>query len=387
MKKLVLLSFIIASFSLSAQVKETRSTQDKAKLKDGIDPFISYVSIAAANVSGGIEHANSYAGQLYTGIKLDFEKILGWRGTHGKISMINRHGKGLMNEVGSVFEPLNVVGGQNTFLYDLSIEKHFGNQFSVKIGRTTSVDDFSVSKLYFFSLNNTVNGVIRALLLDGLTTTFPFPTWGTRFKYKPNSKHQFQLGAYQLSKTVFDDTKHGLDFSFRSSDDLSVFFQYDWFGKIANRKTRVYLGANQVFGNLDNFDNNISEYFLRLYGHIDVDLTDNLNSFLTMAYSPHGGIAKLPFQSSLGFNWKGLVKSRVKDRVLFFATIGDFSNEWAALQGNDTLLPEVVLELGYRFQITDYFALQPALQYDLRPGGLNTTDNAVIPGVLIDANF
>ncbi len=387
MKKLILLSFVFASLSIIAQEKKTENTQDRAKLFNGIDPFFSYASIAATNASGGLEQKSRYAGQLYTGLKFDFEKILGWKGTRAKVSMINRHGKGLMNEVGSVFEPLNLVGGQNTFLYDLNIEKDFGDHFSLKAGRTTSVDDFSVSKLYFYSLNNTVNGVIRALLLDGLTTTFPFPTWGARLKYKPNSKHQLQLGVYQLSKTVFDDTQHGLNFAFRSSDDLSVFFQYDIFGKIADCKTRVYVGANQVFGNLTNFNNSLSEYFLRLYGHIDIDLTDGLNSFLTMAYSPHGGIAKLPFQSSLGLNWKGLVKSRVEDRILFFATVGTFSNEWATLLDEDTLLPEVVLELGYRFQITNNFVLQPAIQYDISPGGSNTIDNAIIPGIWIEANF
>ena len=125
---------------------------------------------------------------------------------------------------------------------------------SLKVGRTTTADDFTASPLYYYSLNNTVNGVIRTLLLDGLMTTFPFPTWGTRLKYKPNTKYQFQLGAYQLGKNVFDDTQHGLDFAFRSSDNLSVFLQHDWFGKIADRNARVYVGTHQAFGNFDNFN-------------------------------------------------------------------------------------------------------------------------------------
>ena len=387
MKKLVLFYIVFSSFNLLAQVQETDSTLPSVRLNSGIDPFISYVSIAASNVSGGLDQSSRYAGQLYAGLNFDLENIWGWQGTRAKISIANRHGSGLMNEVGTVFEPLNVVGGQNTFLYDLSIEKDFGNHFSFKAGRTTAADDFSGSKLYFYSLNNTVNGVIRALLLDGLMSTFPFPTWGARFKYKPSSKHQFQLGAYQLGRGIFDDTKHGLDFSFRSSDNLSVFFQYDWFGKIADRNARVYLGTHQAFGTFATFDSGDgSDYFLRFYGHVDVALNDGLRSFLTMSYSPHGEVAKVPFQSSLGLNWKGLVKSRANDSVLFFATVGSFSDEWAILNGN-TLSAEIVLELGYRFQVTDFFALQPALQYDIRPGGSGSIDNAIIPGVLIEANL
>lgn len=386
MKTFISLFFALFSCILMAQVQEKDSIQSAVLLNNGIDPFFSYASIAASNVSGGIDQASNYAGQFYTGINLDLNKILGWKNMRAKISMINRHGSGLEKEVGSVFEPLNIVGGQNTFLYDLSIEKDFGDKISLKLGRTTSVDDFSASKLYFYALNNTVNGVIRALLLDGLTTTFPFATWGTRLKYKPDSKHQLQLGVYQLSKTVFNDEKHGLDFAFRSSDDLSVFFQYDWFGEIAGCDSRIYVGANQVFGEIPNFDNNISEYFLRLYGHIDVKLIDNLSSFLTLSYSNHGEIAKVPFQSSLGLNWKGAIKSREEDRLLFFATIGTFSDEWSRLQGSE-LSPEVILELGYRFQITDYFVFQPALQYDINPGGSGVIKTAIIPGVWIEANF
>lgn len=387
MKKLILLSLILSLFTLQVQAQQGDSLTAGVLLNNEINPFISYVSIAASNVSGGISPASRYAGQLYVGLKLDLEKMLGWKGTRAKVSMINRHGSGLMNEVGSVFEPLNVVGGQNTFLYDLSIEKDFGDRFSLKAGRTTSADDFSGSPLYFYSLNNTINGVIRALLLDGLMSTFPFPTWGTRLKYKPSSKHQFQLGAYQLGKGIFDDTKHGLDFAFRRSDDLSIFFQYDWFGKVADRNARVYLGMHQAFGTFSTFDsNNQSDHFMRLYGHVDVELINNLSSFLTIAYSPHGAVAKLPFQSSLGLNWKGVIKSRANDRILFFATVGSFSDEWAHLQGNE-LSSEMVLELGYRFQLRNYLGLQPSMQYDIRPGGSGIIDNAVIPGALIEANF
>lgn len=367
--------------------QETDSLHGGVSKSKSIDPFISFVSIAASNVSGGLDHTSEYAGQLYAGLNLDFEKILGWKGTRGKISMINRHGSGLETSVGSVFEPLNMVGGQNTFLYDLSIEKDFGKQISFKVGRTTAADDFSGSTLYYYALNNTVNGVIRTLLLDGVMSTFPFATWGARLKYKPNSKHQFQLGAYQMGQGIFDDTKHGLDFSFRSSDNLSVFFQYDWFGEIANRNARLYLGFNQVFGTLNNFNPaNKSDYFIRLYGHFNVELIEDLTSFLTMSYSPHGEIGKVPFQSSFGLNWKGLFQSRAEDRILFFATVGSFSNEWATLQGNE-LSQEIVLELGYRLQIKDYFAVQPALQYDIKPGGSGLIKNAFIPGILIESSF
>ncbi len=377
-----------ATLIVEESAKPTTDELNQSKwLNEGIVPFFSFAAIAAANVSGGLEQKGSYSGQLYAGINFDFEKIWGWKGTRAKLSMINRHGSGLSNSVGSVFEPLTLVGGQSTFLYDLSIEKDFGKQLSLKAGRTTTSDDFTMSTLYYYSLNNTVNGVIRALLLDGLMTTFPFPTWGTRLKYKPTAKHQFQLAAYQLGERVFDISHHGLDFAFRSSDDLSVFFQYDWLGEIAGRNARVYLGTHQAFGSFDTFDSdNSSNHFTRYYGHLDVELKEGLSSFLTMAYSNHGEIAKVPFQSSFGLNWKGFSKKRADDRLLFFATVGTFSEEWANLQEQE-LTSEIVLEMGYRFQIAKHFVVQPAVQYDIKPGGSGLIKNAIIPGVWIETNF
>jgi porin len=218
-------------------------------------------------------------------------------------------------------------------------------------------------------------------------STFPFATWGARLKYKPSSKHQFQLGTYQMGKNIFDDTKHGLDFSFKNSDNLSVFIQYDWFGKITNRNARFYLGINKVMGRFPNFNTiNDSNNFIRFYGHVDVEFIENITSFATISYSPQGELAKVPFQSSIGINWKGPIQSRTKDRLLFFATIGSFSNEWSDLQ-KKKLSSEIVLELGYRFQMKQYFSIQPALQYDIRPGGSGTINNAFIPSVMIETNF
>ena len=129
MKKISLLFLILCSI---AQAQEKEEVQFEIDRKHGIDPFVSFVSIGASNVLGGISQSSKYAGVLYLGLNFDLENILGWNGTRAKLSMINRHGKRLSNEVGSVFEPLNVVGGQSTFLYDISLEKDFGKHITLK---------------------------------------------------------------------------------------------------------------------------------------------------------------------------------------------------------------------------------------------------------------
>ena len=130
-------------------------------IENGIDPFLFYAAIAGSNVSGGLDQASAYGGQIYAGFKFDFERILGWKGTRAKVSMINRHGNGLIDQVGSIYNPVTVVGGQTTFFYDLSVEKDFGDKISWKVGRVGAADDFSSSTLYKYSLSNAINGAIR----------------------------------------------------------------------------------------------------------------------------------------------------------------------------------------------------------------------------------
>ena len=352
----------------------------------GVDPFVGYVSIASSNISGGVDRDVVFAGQLYAGVNLNLEKIINLKGTRFKVSMVNRHGEGLLSEVGSVFEPVTIVGGQATFLYDLNFEKDIGN-FTLKAGRYAATDDFSFSTLYFYSLSTAINGPIRALLLDGLMSSFPFPVWGSRLQYKPNNVHQFRIGAYQIPEGMFDATLNGLDFSFRSSDNLSTFLQYDWTGMVNGNPARLYVGTHQAFGGFSNFDGETTTaYFSRYYAHFEANFIEDVTTFLLATYALKGDIARTPFQSSFGLNWEGIFASRPKDKTLFFATYANYSNEFNASR-EERISDEFLFEAGHRFHITNGLYIQPAIQYSIRPGGSGDVDNAIIPGVWLEAQF
>ena len=66
----------------------------------GVSFFGYYNAIGAANVSGGIEHDSSYAGDLFIGAKFDLEKLIGWDSTVFTLSGIDRHGRSIDPAVG-----------------------------------------------------------------------------------------------------------------------------------------------------------------------------------------------------------------------------------------------------------------------------------------------
>jgi porin len=361
---------------------------------DGYTFFADYNAIAAANVSGGIDETSSAAGDLYLGVKVDLERVLGWEGTTFSLTGINRHGESIDPEVGGIYSVMQLVGGQTTFLYGVSLEKTFAEDtVSVKAGRITATDDFAGSPLYGYYLSNSINGQIRAVLFDGVMTSYPFPVWGARFRYAPRSDFRASVGVYQLTEKMFDPDKHGQDFAFRGSDGVSVFTQLDWDFAWGGRPGHFAVGANNTFSfEMEEFDSDqTSDGFSRLYLQANQQVyaespgsAQGLELFATVAYTHREDVAIIPLQTSFGAIYTGLVPGRDRDRAIFGTTYGRFSDEYADEQeaeANGRPDYEIIFELGYRVQLSRFLYVQPDVQYVHQPGGTGDLSDATVLGV------
>jgi porin len=294
---------------------------------------------------------------------------------------------------------MQLVGGQNAFLYEVNLEKKFlDDTLSIKAGRLSATDDFVGSPYYSYSLNNAVNGQIRAVLFDGVMTSYPFPVWGARVKYQPKEDVVFMMGAYQLSDDIFDRDDQGVDFRIDGSDGISIFTQVGWSPKFDNRQANFFAGVNNAFYSMQRFDaDDTSHWFARFYAHGDYqvysegpDSKEGLVVFATLAYTHQEDIAIIPVQSTIGLNYKGLFPGRNDDSTLFFATFGKFSNDYAkerVAAGDADRDYEMVLEIGHRFEVTPFSYIQPDLQYIIHPGGTGDIDNALVAGVQFGVTF
>ncbi len=358
-------------------------------IESGVTPFLYYDSITAANVSGGIRDEDNFVGQAYGGVDLDLEKILGWNGVTAKLSIINRHGSTVSPSVGGIYDPQTIYGGQTTWLYDAWLEKNWNDEFALKAGRFSSDQDFANSDLYRYSLSTSINGPIRALLQDGASFTFPFATWGARAKWSPSEEHQFQVGVFHLHDRLYDASSHGMDFDINGNDGAAIMLQYDWNSELFGKKTHAYVGINHAVGfDLARLDGTGSEDSLtRFYGHIDMNVTDQLQLFSFFTYSADKEVAFVPIQASFGANYTGLIPSRPDDRTVFFITYGDISSDVPVAPGESKPDYEMVYELGYRFQVTPAAYIQPAVQYIQNPGGTGEIDDAVVVGAWVGLTF
>lgn len=366
----------------------------RTNLKEkGIEPFLYYDSIAAANVSGGIQTDDQYTGQIYAGVNLDFEKMLGWDTTTGKISTVNRHGNGIAGDVGGIYDPMTINGGadgQVTWLYEVWIEKMFGEDLAVKFGRTSMDEDFANNDLYRYSLSTSINGPIRSMMLENSQIfSFPLALWGGRVKYKPSDEHQFQIGAYQINDNPFGTHLRGTDWGIDSDDGVTFMAQYDWTPNIFDRPSRFYVGvANSVYDYTE-FDGSETSSMLTFYGHGELEVIEGLKLFAFGAYNSQDEAAKIPLQLSAGVNWKGLIPGREYDHTIFFATYGKVSDEYGKFITMGNVDSEIVFELGHRIQIIPSFYIQPAVQYIVEPGGGTNgdIDDAIVLGAWIGVTF
>ena len=354
-------------------------------IESGVTPFLFYDSITSANLGGGLRDDQGFVGQVYAGVDLDLEKLFGLNGTTMKISYVNRHGNTIADSVGGIYDPQTIFGGQTNFLYQFYLEKQFGENWWVKLGRVSADTDFANNELYRYSLSTAINGPVRATLLEGSITSFPFSVWGGRVKYIPNDEHQFQVGVYQTGPDQFDFTNNGLNFTFRSEDGVSVLAQYDWTPG-GSGDTRVTAGVINSFRDFDNFDGGTTDFLFRAYLHAETKITDGLTAFGLVSYSPQDEVALTPLQLSMGLNYEGLFPGRDDDRTIFFATYGQLSDEFGDATGEDVDY-ELVLELGHRFQLGDAAYIQPSLQYINNPGGTGNVDDAFVLGAWVGLAF
>jgi carbohydrate-selective porin OprB len=401
MQKQIIITLLLSSgVALAAEEMppESKAWYEEAQLfngrasleESGITPFLYVDSIYAANVDGGIATEDNFTAQVYAGVDLDLEKILGWSDTVAKISMVNRQGNGIKGDVGGIYDPMCINGGaagQVAYLYQVWLEKVFGDELAVKFGRFSADEDFANDDLYRYSLSTAINGPIRSMMLDSAQiTSFPLGLWAGRLKYTAAEEHQFQLGAYQINDHIWGDLIPGTDWSFRSDDGVTVMAQYDWTPEINERPARLYLGLADSIYEYTDFDGADTDNLLRMYGHFDFEVVDNLTLFTFGAFTTQDETAMIPLQVSGGANWKGLIPGRQEDHTMCFVTYGGVSDEYGDFIGEDVDY-EMVYEVGHRVQIIPSFYIQPSVQYIQNPGGIGDIDDALVLGAWVGASF
>ncbi len=396
---------------------------------DGAEFFGFYNAIIAGNPIGGKNATFSYADDFYFGTKLDLQKLIGWSGASLTVSGVNRDGNSIAPALGSIYDPMQLVGGQAVFLYGLFLEqKLLNDKLSIKIGRMGASDDFATSPLYGYYLSNGIDGNIRAVLFNTRFSAYPFASWGVRLRIDPTPETNAMVGLYQVSGRMFDRNYHGVDMSIRQGDGLLLLAQVGWTPEFFKKDVPSEIisdGKSVVDGKgsktvITSVQSGLKgHYFIGgywssweypqfgqtgttpnsygFYAHGDQMLyqespgsTQGLTAFTTFTLSPQQNVSIVPFQFNGGAIYKGLIPSRDEDRTIFGIIYGQLSRDYAgAVQQSGGGYPryELVFEVGYRVQLNDWAYIQPDIQYIIHPGGTGDIPNGLVLGAQFGLKF
>lgn len=391
----------------------------------GIEFSTTYTSDIAGNPLGGkIPGGFTYCDNFSFGCFVETEKLFGWHGGYFMLSALQRDGESLSRKnIHNQFTVQQVAGGQTFRWYELSYQQDFWkDRFSLKAGRIAALDDFEVSPLYWLYMNNAIDGNIQALPINGKMSVYPATSWGSRLKINLTSTSALRFGIYQQEIP----SVNGLYWNFYSRNGIIMMGQYSWepefykpadasllgsqagsAHKAAFRKEEkkakglpghYFMGSYYSSWEYRQFNSTVTTpNAYGFYWHADqMVYRPNLFSdaglvlWSACSLSPQQNLSLLPFEVNTGAVYTGLIPGRINDNTILGAAYGKMSSSFADAEqaaGEGTPTYELMLELGYRINLTQYVYFQPDLQYIVNPRGLGSIPNALVIGAQMGVIF
>jgi len=100
-------------------------------------------------------------------------------------------------------------------------------------------------------------------------------------------------------------------------------------------------------------------------------------------YDPDANLAEMPFFFNGGLFYRGLLPQREIDLACLGLAYGGFSPKFTDERRNSY---ELMIEANYKWQLTPFAAIQPNIQYIIKPSG-GKAPNALVLGVQYAVTF
>jgi porin len=378
----------------------------------GINFSIIYDGEGLVNASGGARAGTVYVGNLHLQLTLDAERLFGWRGATFFFQGLETHGGHPSDLVGDAQGVSNLEAPAGAQLYEAWLQQNlFGNRLSVLVGRYDLNTEFYRLQSATLFLNGSFGvGPEFSQSGQGGPSIFPSPSVGGRFAYKP-------ARGVVLRAAVLDgvpvDRPDGGHRAFVEGDGLLLVGEAAFFSRPApeNRplsgRFRIGRGAG-----LSPYEEKLAIggwYYTAQFEDLSERNPDgqpvrhrgSAGAYLVADEEVHRSAArpnrKINVFAELGFGdprvnrfgfytgggvvFSGLLTAMENDELGLAAAIARNGSHYLDLQRQDSVPvthTETSIELTYLVQIGQHLALQPDIQYILRPGTDPTRKNALV---------
>ena len=328
-----------------------------------------YIGDAYVNTMGGLKTGAGYMGMGNLKVGFDTEKAGWWKGGSFFINGASIHGKSLSeNFTGDLQVVSNIDAGTYTCLHELWFRQEF-SKFSFTVGLQDLNAEFMVSENGAEFINSSF-GVPATISCNVPVPIFPLTGLGITAKWDINEIFSWQAAVFDGCQKSFEHNPHNLTWHFGKDDGVLAITEF-------HAKTNIKLdGVYKIggfyhsgFKELNEESQSMEYVFHNNYGFyalIDQTVMNNeaknkkIGLFAQLAFSPKDK-NEHAYYLGLGANYFGIFSKEGKDILgLALAHVGIHQTNHKH---------ETALELYYKWQFNDNFAIQPDVQYIINPSG------------------
>lgn len=388
-----------------------------------------------AGLSGGLRQGLTYNGLTTGSVKINLDTLMGWKDAWFYVSAFNIHGRGPSGNLAGNMQLLsNIEGTRDTKLYDLWIDQHlWGGKADIRVGQEGANDEMMTTQYGGLFLNSSFGfpGLPAADLPSG-GPNYPMATPFARVKVQASDALTVVGAVYNgdpappgtgdpqlrdAGGTAFRLNDHTLGFgelwyaAGKGEGELPGTYKLGaWYSSSPFPDQRFDTQGVPLASPLSNGRPLMHSGGYAIYGIVDQMVWRPEGACDDCGVGAFAQVMGAPSRFNLsnlfvegGFNWKGVFKYRDNDTLgLGVSYVGispaaqAFSSDLIAFTGTGTRYAgsETVIEVTYAYKATDWFALQPDLQYVINPNaGIPTASsptplrNALVVGARATMSF
>jgi porin len=391
---------IVEIFATVSWSQDWTAAKDELS-KKGITPAIIYDGDIFSNLSGGLQRGSAYVGNLHLQLSFDGQRLINWPGMTAFVSALATHGGQPGAFSGDAQGVSNMSATPDFRLYEAWLQQNsFDNRFSILMGRYDLNTEFYRMTTASLFLNSSF-GIGPEFGQSGLAgpSIFPSTSVGIRFAYKPAPNIVLRTAIFDGAPVDRPDGSVG---AFKKDDGLLIVSEAAFLDRPAasERQPNMRFRIGRASG-LPPYDNKLAFggwYYTASFDDLSaVDAQGNalrrrgssgaymlidrtlfkdqddpkkrLAGFLQMGIADDR-VNRFGSYIGTGLATTGLFRGRPNDELGFAVAIARNGSHYLDLQqfqGMPTSRTETAFELTYLAQITDWFAVQPDIQYIIHP--------------------
>ncbi len=399
-------------------------------LEKGYDFSLEYVGEVGSNLDGGYNDDTTarYSDQFALGVKMDLEKILGWKDAEFKLAITERSGRNISNDrigdprAGTLSSSQEVWGrGQTWRLTQMWYKQgYLDDKLNVKIGRFGPGEDFNSFPCDFQNL--AFCGSQVGNWVGNIWYNWPVSQWALRIKYNITPEVYAQVGVFEQNPSYLE-TGNGFKLSGSGTKGMILPVELVWTPKLNDLPGEYRLGYYYSTAKADDVYEDGNGQAAAISGASYKSHSSKHGAWIVaqQQLTSHNGSAARGLSifanatvhdkdtnfvdnyQQIGLTYMGPFDARPKDDIgvgIARIHVNDdvrknrrLVNDLNNIEDydNPSYLPiqdtEYNAEIYYGFHVTNWLTVRPNVQYIKHPGGVNQVDDALVAGLKIQSKF